>query len=185
MSDGHPNWDIDTPWGEAGQRYVQDVLSWPGVAKIEVKRKRRFDAKIYVELEQNPFGKGWRPSGLAVTESELWAWVVEDTGAFMLFRAEHLRAALTQSHRWIRAANEEDGDCPTRGALIDAPSLFEWISVHYSPFGETRFWCEACGRMHALEEHDACRRAAGDVTWVSRALRQSIQKLQRPAERTT
>jgi hypothetical protein len=180
MGDGHPNWDIDTPWGEEGKRYVEDVLSWPGVAKIEVKRKRRLDGKIYVELEQDPFGKGWRPSGLAVTESELWAWVIGSTGAFMLFRAEHLRACVSrppQPHRWIRAASEEDGDCPTRGVLIDAPSLYEWISVHYAPFGETRFWCDICGRVHALREHDACRRAAGDLTWVHRALRQRIAKL--------
>lgn len=135
-----PYWDVDRPWGEAGQEYVKEVFSWPAASKIEVKRKRRIDEWIYVELEQNPFGKGWRPSGLAVTQAELWAWVVAGTGAMFICRADMLRAALGCDRPWIRKAREDDGECPTRGKLIEIPRMLAWVSNVYGLGPEAPSW---------------------------------------------
>lgn len=118
-----PNWDIDLPYGEAGQELVERVLRWAfdGSVRIEVKRKRRIDAHMYFEMEQNSRRAGiWHPSGLTSTHSDVWACVVGDTGIFIAVPTGLLTSAVLARGR---PARETDGDNPTEGLLLSFSDL--------------------------------------------------------------
>ena len=125
-----PDWDIDRGWGEEGQDVVKALSRY----NIEVKRKRRLDDKIYVELEQDPGATGtrWKPSGLRTTQAEYWAFVVGETGVVMFFPAGLLRWAIYERQGGVDIA-EIDGDNPTRGRLLRVPWLVqvsgEWLAM--------------------------------------------------------
>lgn len=120
-------WDHDLPYGEDAQEYVERVV-WStltaGRVRIEDKRKRRMDNKFYVELQQDPGRMGrYVPSGLSTSEADLWAFVIADTGVVVWVPAVRLRAAVFElgwgARRDGSDYEETDGECPTRGRLLD------------------------------------------------------------------
>ena len=110
-----PGWDLDLPYGTNGEKNVAEVMGLAG-CRVEVKTKRRHDDWLYVELEQNPFGRGWRPSGLNITTLTYWAFCVDDTGILILIPVRTLKAIIRSDHG--RPAQETDGECPTNGRLV-------------------------------------------------------------------
>mgnify|MGYP003449183886 CR=1 FL=1 len=118
--------DFDLPYGEAGENYARDVLGWTfrGGVKVEVKRKRRMDDWIYVELRQNARGAGyWYPSGLAITTADLWAYVVAGTGTILYFPTTLLRLAVSREEG--RYTETTDSDNPTEGRLMGVSRLLQ------------------------------------------------------------
>jgi hypothetical protein len=118
-----PRWDIDLPFGEESEARMRLIFGWLHTqgGHCEVKHKRRVDDGLYVELEHNPGGQGWRPSGLNTTRADLWAFDIERTGIAAIIPTDLLRFAVKM--RLGRAAVEEDGSCPTRGRLIHLNDL--------------------------------------------------------------
>ncbi len=120
-----PRWDITLPYGIRGEEIASGTIRAlrDGGVRIEVKRKRRPDNRFYVELEHDPGRTGrYRPSGLSVSESELWAFVIADTDVVVFVPAVRLRAAIFELG-WGSAVEETDGDCPTRGRLLSFGQL--------------------------------------------------------------
>jgi hypothetical protein len=109
-----PDWDIKLAEGDIGESLVASILT----GTIEVKRKSYRDTKLYVELEHDPGRTGnYIPSGLNNNTADNWAFVVDDTRVVVFVPADRLR-------RYIDAGKgvpkeETDGDCPTRGILVD------------------------------------------------------------------
>jgi hypothetical protein len=118
MSGYEPRFDIDRGWGEDGEQLVRELSR----RTLEVKRPSYRDDWLYVELEQNPFGRGdWKPSGLNVTESDYWAIDREDTGIITFIPTSTLRRAIDQGDGIEKACLV--GDNPTRGRLLRISSL--------------------------------------------------------------
>lgn len=42
---------------------------------FEIKRDMYRNGRMVVEMEQNPQGKGWKPSGLAATKAKYWVYM--------------------------------------------------------------------------------------------------------------
>ena len=127
----NPAFDLDLPYGAAGEELARSVLGWVlnGHARVEVKRKRRVDGLLYVELMQDPGGTGtrWRQSGLNTTEADLWAYVVADTGVLIVLPTDLLRWAVRTDAG--RPCAETDGDNPTQGRLFHIAWLMQAAST--------------------------------------------------------
>lgn len=107
-----PDWDYDLGYGQEGEHIAQ---AWHA-GKRETKRKSRLDPKFYVELEQNPFGTGWRPSGLATTHADYAEWVIGNTGVVFACPMTRIRTVLAGGLGY--PVEERDGTCPTRGRIL-------------------------------------------------------------------
>lgn len=120
MIKAEPRFDLDLKYGQQGEAQLREFLGWiaNGSLLVEVKRKRYLDYKIYVETHCDKGRSGvYAPSGINTTESQVWAFVVADTGIHIAIPTEILREAVNESssrdHQALR------GNCPTRGKLID------------------------------------------------------------------
>lgn len=123
MTGYEPRWDLDRGWGENGEAIVRALSA----KRIEVKRKRRYlDDWLYVELEQDfgGFGENWKPSGLAINESDYYAFVVGTTGVIFFLPSGLLRWAVKKGLG--REKEETDGDNPTRGRLFRLGMLLQY-----------------------------------------------------------
>lgn len=125
MNGSGPDFDFDLVYGEAGERYAREVLGWVLAenARVEIKRKRRLDDWLYVELRQNAHRSGWKDSGLNVTTAQFWGFVVGETGVILYFPTDLLRRAVARGEG--RDAEETDGDNPTQGRLLRASRLIQ------------------------------------------------------------
>lgn len=122
-----PRWDVDLAMGHEGERRVARVLGLllnGSRLHVEVKQKRRRDDAFYVETEQNPFGRGWRPSGLSTSEAETWSFLVEGTGCMFTVPTGLLRELVAKGLG--RDVEETAGDCPTRGSLLRVGQILSY-----------------------------------------------------------
>ncbi len=119
-SRAEPRFDRDFTYGRQGELQIGEFLDWiaTGNGRVEVKRKRYLDHRIYVETHCDKGRTGvFQPSGINVTAAHLWAFVLDDTGIHISIPTDLLRQALDDPSS--RDAEERDGSCPTRGKLVD------------------------------------------------------------------
>lgn len=116
-----PDWDLDRGWGEDGEEIVKRLSRY----RIEVKRKRRLDEMLYVELAHDPGRRGeYVPSGFAITKAEYGAFVVGKTGCVIFLPAGLIRWAVDRGMGI--ETGEDEGDCPTRGRLMRLGTLLQY-----------------------------------------------------------
>ena len=118
-SKAEPRFDIDLPYGQQGELLLKTYLEWiaDGNGRAEVKRKRYLDLEFYVEQFCDKGRRGvYEPSGINVTETELFAYVIADTGIAVCFPSDLVRAAVL--HPAARDKECVEGNCPTRGKLV-------------------------------------------------------------------
>jgi hypothetical protein len=118
-----PRFDRDYAYGRQGELLVDGLLAAldRGDARVETKRKGIRDCVVYVELEQNAFGRGeWKPSGAAKTEAEAWVYVVADTDIMFVIPLARIRRALDLG---LGTPSSCDSDNPTRGVLLNVGLL--------------------------------------------------------------
>jgi len=119
-SKAEPRFDIDLKYGRQGELQIGEFLEWiaNGDGRVEVKRKRYLDHRIYVETHCDKGRTGdFRPSGINATTALLWVFVLGDTGIHISIPTDLLREALLEPSSRDKA--ELDGSCPTRGKLVD------------------------------------------------------------------
>ncbi len=119
-----PRWDRDLAYGRQGELLIGGYLEWiaRGNGRVEVKRKRRLDAFFYVETACDKGRTGvYEPSGIKVTEADVWAFVIADTGLTLLVPIDLLRASC--SHTSAQQVEERDGSCPTKGYLVSFAAM--------------------------------------------------------------
>lgn len=115
-----PRFDLDVTYGKQGELQIGEFLDWVanGDGRVEVKRKRYLDHKIYVETHADKGAQGiFEPSGILVTTAACWCVVIDDTGIHITIPTPLLRAALDDPSS--RPATQQRGSCPTRGMLVD------------------------------------------------------------------
>ena len=115
------DWDIDYAYGRQGELFVADLLATLQVGtQVEVKRSRYGDHQVYIEYEHSPRRlKGqYEPSGIAVTQAMVWAFVADSWCLFV--PTEHLKriARLVLQKRPDLRRETNHSDCPTRGVMV-------------------------------------------------------------------
>jgi hypothetical protein len=124
-----PRFDHDYSYGRQGELLIGDAMTAlrEGQARVEVKRKRRHDDWLYVELMQDPGGAGtrWKDSGLNVTGAEWWAYVIGSSGMLLFIPTDLLRWAVSTDAG--KPCAETDGDNPTEGRLFRVSWLMQAI----------------------------------------------------------
>lgn len=128
MNGSGSGFDFDLSYGEDGERYVRQVLGWliDRNPRIEVKRKRRLDDLLYIELMQNPRNTGaWEPSGLNTTTADLWSYVIDKTGVILTFPTDFLRWIIRQDDG--KSCETFDSDNPTKGRLLRVSRLIQML----------------------------------------------------------
>ena len=124
MSKAEPRFDIDLKYGQTAEKLIGTFLDWIASdnGQIEVKRKRILDLKFYIETHCDKGRTGeYQPSGISVTTSAAWAFVIGDTGISVIVPTSELRTIVEDPSS--RDKEELDGRCPTRGKLIDLSVL--------------------------------------------------------------
>jgi hypothetical protein len=119
-SKAEPRWDRDLKYGGQGELLVDDFLTQiaNGNGRVETKRKSYLDHRIYVETHCDKGRTGhYEPSGIMTSQADLWCFVIADTGIHIAVPADLLREMLDDSS--TRDRQERDGNCPTKGKLID------------------------------------------------------------------
>lgn len=115
-----PRFDLDLKWGIEAERKIRKLFRCfvSDDPRVEVKRKRYIDLKFYIETHCDKGRTGcYAPSGISVTTAELWAFLIDDSGLYILMPTRLVRDALDEAT--TKDVEEADGNCPTRGKLID------------------------------------------------------------------
>jgi hypothetical protein len=74
------SFDLDFSYGYAGEQLVEELLT--NGKTVEVKRDRRWHetGNLYIEVEcWYNSTQSWQASGVAVTEADYWAFVLEES----------------------------------------------------------------------------------------------------------
>lgn len=119
-------WDIptqvgfqkDLAYGKLGETLVEGMLTSLMFGSCEVKTDRYRNGRMVVEIEQNPRGKGWKSSGIAVTEAKWWIYVYSLDGSLVIIDVERLKRYIgtLPSKRLKTFAPMSDN--PARGFLL-------------------------------------------------------------------
>jgi hypothetical protein len=120
ISRAEPRWDRDLEYGNQGELLIKDFLAQVanGHGRVEVKRKSYLDHRIYVETHCDKGRTGnYQPSGISVSQADVWCFVIADTGIHIAVPSALLREMLDDPSTKDKA--ERDGNCPTKGKLID------------------------------------------------------------------
>lgn len=156
-SKARPEWDLDYSFGKEGEQLLAEFLDWviTGNLKVEVKRKRYLDHKIYVETHCDKGRTGlFAPSGINVTTAQVWAFVIGQTGVHIALPTEVLREAINDPSATDK--EENDGRYPTRGKLVD----FTVLLYRLKQKGER----EIAAERQAIQA-DSRELSARDIHW--------------------
>lgn len=127
ISDGYePRFDIDIERGRQGEMFVLGILEAlkEGGSRVEVKRDDRSQetGNIYVEYQCRR-RDGWAASGIAVSEAQIWVFVLCLGDLAVCVSTERLKQLARVAYRRGRVAEETDGSHPTKGVLIRLTDL--------------------------------------------------------------
>ena len=80
-----PRFDFDVRRGKVGEDYVGTILESIASDSIEVKTDYGANktGNLYVEFEQENRDGTWRPSGIAASQAEYWAFAFKDGVIFI------------------------------------------------------------------------------------------------------
>lgn len=135
MSDGG-RWDIperpdfqkDLAFGQRSEltvkRFLQEVMK----GAFEVKTDRYRNGRMVVECEQNPGRRGWKPSGLYVTQAYWWVYVYSPDGSMVVVPTNRLRAYTNTLHPSRMRSFATSSSNMTRGYLLEPLEVNEMLS---------------------------------------------------------
>ena len=113
------SFDLDFRYGYAGEQLVEELLT--NGKTVEVKRDRRWHetGNLYIEVEcWYNSTKSWQASGIAVTEADYWAFVLEES-VLMIPTLNVIQAI----NKYGREINCEIPPNKSRGFLITVNDL--------------------------------------------------------------
>jgi hypothetical protein len=115
------SFDLDFRYGYAGEQLVEELLT--NGKTVEVKRDRRWHetGNLYIEVEcWYNSTQSWQASGIAVTEADYWAFVLEES--VLMIPTINVIQAINQYGRQITC---EIPPNKSRGFLITVNDLLE------------------------------------------------------------
>ena len=113
------SFDLDFRYGYAGEQLVEELLT--NGKTVEVKRDRRWHetGNLYIEVEcWYNSTQSWQASGIAVTEADYWAFVLEES--VLMIPTINVIQAINQHGRQITC---EIPPNKSRGFLITVNDL--------------------------------------------------------------
>jgi hypothetical protein len=120
MSISDERWDLNFRKGKEAEAMVFEHLTGVSVGTVEVKCDDRASStgNLYIEYEQLK-KEGWRPSGIATSQSDAYAFVLQPSDAVIILPTQVLKkyARLAYQHGRQVSATLPD-DRPTRGVLV-------------------------------------------------------------------
>lgn len=87
------NFDIDIEYGRQGENYLLDILE---TKRIEVKTDRIAHITGNVAVEYRYRG---RPSGIATTEADYWAFILYDMTTIIMVPTDKLKTIAREKYR--------------------------------------------------------------------------------------
>lgn len=87
------NFDIDIEYGRQGENYLLDILE---TKRIEVKTDRIAHITGNVAVEYKYRG---RPSGIATTEADYWAFILYDMTTIIMVPTDKLKAIAREKYK--------------------------------------------------------------------------------------
>lgn len=118
------SFDLDFRYGYAGEQLVEELLT--NGKTVEVKRDRRWHetGNLYIEVEcWYNSTQSWQASGIAVTEADYWAFVLEES--VLMIPTINVIQAINQHGRQITC---EIPPNKSRGFLITVNDLLTVMS---------------------------------------------------------
>lgn len=124
-------WDIDLAKGHAAEQQTLQMLLGMAVGTVEVKRDERAGTtgNLFVEYQSCHHTHGWRPSGIATTEAEAWAFMLPPAPMLLVLPTAPLRTiaraavAAGRTAQTNQPGQKHAGLMVTRGALIPLADL--------------------------------------------------------------
>jgi hypothetical protein len=118
----------DLRYGKQGEELVLRFLEDISSGHLEVKTDRYRNGRMVLEIEQNPHGKGWKPSGLMITEAKWWVYQYNLDGAFTIVSTDRVK-------RYIEAHKDSlelkmfgtRGNNPSRGYLLEPEEVTDLL----------------------------------------------------------
>jgi hypothetical protein len=120
------DWDKDFSFGLEGENLVEELLTNGKTVEVKRDAKWRETGNLYIEYAcYYQSQKAWKPSGIAVTKADYWAFVIEGTVLFVPL--ELLKKTVMTKGRKI--------DCiippnPSKGFLITVQDILNVVRAH-------------------------------------------------------
>lgn len=121
------NFADDLKFGKLGEAVTKEFIESIVNGSFEIKTDRYRNGRMVVETHQNPREKGWKPSGINVTEAKWWVYVYCLDGAFIVVDTNRLRrfiATLPGSRMRLFA---ERSNNPSRGYLLKPDEVMHML----------------------------------------------------------
>lgn len=113
-------WDLSLATGHKAEALVWERLTGVAAGTVEVKRDAvaRQTGNLYVEFQQlGP--DGWKPSGIATTEADAWAFVIPPSDAVLVVPTVRLKEIAREAFRaGKKRSSDAPGDIKTCGVLV-------------------------------------------------------------------
>ena len=130
-----PRFDFDVRRGKVGEELVGTILESLVNASVEVKTDYGSvkTGNLYIEYEQAPRGTDWRPSGIATSEAEFWAFAF--AGGAIFTRSETLRKACRELYQEGQIGFREGNanSSASRGVKLPVWRLLQSMQVIGAP----------------------------------------------------
>lgn len=113
-----PRFDLDYEVGSQGELWTENIVDALAHDRVEVKTDQEAlrTGNLYVEFECLGRG-GWRRSGIAITQAEIWVFVLQPQGLALVITTDLLRRA-AREHYPDRVRECTRGSHPTKGVVI-------------------------------------------------------------------
>jgi hypothetical protein len=111
------NWKRDLAIGQQGEDLFEEFIKSLDDCKFEIKKDQYRNGRMVVEMEQNPRKKGWKPSGLAITEAKYWVYMFSND-AFIIIEVDRLKRYLEINNEIEKKTFAAYSNNPTKGFLL-------------------------------------------------------------------
>lgn len=122
----NPDFDMDLSFGHEGELYAYECIRELASGKVEVKRERYANGRVFVETGQNPRGTGWKPSGIRTTKADYWAYV-KPGGIILFIPTDAIQSRVDEKFALglLPMVIKPFSTNPARGFLIEVRDLLE------------------------------------------------------------
>lgn len=126
-----PRFDIDSEVGRQGELFIGSVVDALRNGSVEVKSDEvaARTGNFYVEFQCLIRGV-WRPSGIATTEADMWAFALGSARFAVIVPTSLLKTVARDRYHAGHVRECMRGSHPTKGVTVPFRFLFQWVNEH-------------------------------------------------------